>query len=71
MLALHGQYDAKKAELTDQAYVEKGKKADIEIKLEKKYAEVDEEVSVLCSFSYTIEIIIILGSKAAFSWEVR
>ena len=68
MLALHGQYDAKKAELTDQAYVEKGKKADIEIKLEKKYAEVDEEVSVLC---YTIEIIIILGSKAAFSWEVR
>ena len=30
MLALHGQYDAKKAELTDQAYVEKGKKADIE-----------------------------------------
>jgi hypothetical protein len=44
-LAQHNMYDAKKQQLTDQAFVQDGKKADIEQKLEDKYAEVDVEAA--------------------------
>ena len=47
MLAQHAKYDARKKELTDQAFIEEGKKADIEVKLEEKYAEIDKNVRVV------------------------
>ena len=45
--ALHAEYFSKKQQLTGMAYVEDGRRAEIVIKLEQKYAELDIEVSSL------------------------
>ena len=47
LLDLHAKYEAKKVELIGQMSVEVGIKPHIEVQLEKKYLEIDAEVSII------------------------
>ena len=47
MLDLHAKYEAKKVELIGEMSVEVGEKTHIEVQLEKKYLEIDAEVSII------------------------
>ena len=55
MLQLHDQYQAKKKQLTDRAFVDGDAKTDFQTKMEQKYTEVDVKVRKTYNLSlYTI-----------------